>query len=389
MSQLEALEVQLIDAATLMERVDVLNCLAEHLVRSDMRRSLDCAEQACTEARQGEYLLGEARGYRNRAVCRLIQADLERAEEDYRHALRLSQEIPARDVEAACLLGLSTLQRKATRYSEAIELLMEAGQLHREEKDILGEISVLNNLGALSIELGNYTEAMGFLTEGLALAREHAYPEYEIFCITNTAGIRRNSGDIDGALMEYQQALELALKLDNHYVRPHILAAMCEAYLKQGEVEQALRVNEEALLLASVGEDHQIELTLLIHLGNICDELGMPEAAEAAFIRVLERTEFLGDQERHLEALCQAGAYYQRQGRVDEARACFSQVRQQAALVKAQRHLARACRALSALERDVVVANEYSREAVRIEELLQSQAEESQRVALRRQGGVL
>lgn len=389
MSQLENLEAQLIGATTLPERVDALNCLAEYLVRSDMGRSLACAEEACTEARGGHYPRGEARGYRNRAVCRLIQADLEGAEEDYHHALRRSQEIQARDVEAACLLGLSTLQRKATRYTEAMKLLLEAGQLHREEKDILGEISVLNNLGALSIELGNYTEAMGFLIAGLKLAREHAYPEYEIFCITNTAGIRRNSGDIEGALTEYQQALELAQKLDNSYIRPHILAAMCEAYLKQGKVEQALRVNEEALLLAGAGEDRQVELTLLIHLGNICEELGMPEAAETAFVRVLERTEGLGDQERHLEALCHAGAFYQHQDRFDEARACFRQVRHQAAPVGAQRHLAWAYRALSELEGDVAIANEHFREAVRIEELLKSQAEESRRVALGRQNGVL
>lgn len=389
MSLLETLEAHLVEAKTPRVRIDALNRLAEHLVRLDMGRSLVCAAQACIEAQRDHYLLGEAMAHRNRAVCRLVQADLEGAADDYHHALKVGRQIGARDVEAACLLGLSTLERKATHYAKAIDLLLQAGQLRREDKDVLGEIAVLNNLGALSIELGNYQEAMEFLTTGLELARGHQYPEYEIFCITNTAGIRRDSGDIEGALADYHTALELAQTLDNRYIRPHILAAMCETYLKQGQVEQALRVNEEALLLANAGEDRQIELTLLIHLGNICDELGMPEAAEAAFVRALERTQRLGDQERYLEALCQAGAFYQHQQRTEEARDCFTQVRSQANAVGARRHLARACRALSVLEGDALVVAERLREAVRIEELLQRQAEESRRVILKRQSGVL
>ena len=376
MSRLETLEAQLTEAIEPTTRVNALNRLAEHVIRLDLARSFALADSAYQEAKQAQYLSGEASALRNRAVCRLIQADLEGARKDYELALAKARVSQNRDVEAASLLGLSTLCRKATNYTEAMSLLRDAWRIRQEQGDVFGEIAVLNNLGSLCIELGNYEEALYFLTRGLRIARENNDVEYEVFCLANVAGIKRDSGAYDEALSDYRLALELAERVDNRYIRPHVLAAMCETYLKQGKVEDALRVNEEALLLANAGEDRQIELTLLIHLGNICDDLGMPEAAEAAFVRAMERTQRLGDLERRLEALCQAGAFYLRQERHQEARHCFTQVHQHADAVGARRHLARACRALGTLATTVEEQFAFQNQAEQIEALFKKQVDE-------------
>lgn len=377
MSYLEILEARLTEAREPLARVDALNCLAEHVLRLDLARSLDLAGVAYKEAQRAHYLLGEASALRNRAACRLIQADLEGARADYELALQKSRQGQDREVEAASLLGLSTLCRKATDYLGATTLLLDVWRIRQEQANPLGEVAVLNNLGALCSELGNYENAMYLLALGLGISREHRDVESEAFCLANIAGIKRDSGDDDAALVDYHFALGLAEQVDNRYIRPHILAALCETYLKQGKVEEALGVNEEALRLATAGEDRQVELTLLIHLGNICDALGMPEAAEAAFARALERTARLGDQERRLEALCQAGAFYLRQERHEQARDCFTQVHDRAGAVGARRHLARACRALAALATTDQTRRELWNQAEQLEAQLRKQAEEA------------
>ena len=168
--------------------------------------------------------------------------------------------------------------------------------------------------------------------------------------------------------------------LGNHYVRPHLLASLCETYLKQGQIEEALRVNEEALSLASAGTDRQIELSLLVHLGNICDELGMPEAAEAAFQRALERTAKLGDQERRLETLCQAAAFYQKHGRRPEAISLYHEALKRVHSAGAKRHLVRVLQGLVALEPES--AAQYQAQADGIASELKRQSLQGRQLAL-------
>jgi tetratricopeptide (TPR) repeat protein len=377
---LEALEAAWRDASTPRLRVDAANRLIEQLLPVDIARAQLLAEQTIAEARAAEHIVGEAGALRHRAVCRLVQADLDGAEEDYHEALAQSRRVQAIEIEAACLLGLSTLARKATDYTQAMTLLLQARQLRRGQDDHRGEVAALNNLGALCVELGSYDQALAFLLEGLTIARANQLDEYEVFCLANISGIKRDAGDLTGAVADLDTCLALAERLGNRYVRPHLLAALCEAYLKQGRIEEALRVNEEALALASVGADRQVELSLLVHLGMICDELGMPEAAEAAFTRALERTERLGDLERRLETLCQTAAFYQRQERFAEACITFEEALQQATSAGARRHLPRILHGLAAL--DATQAESYREQELRIQAELTQQAEQSRTLAL-------
>ena len=384
MRTLEALEAILKSAQEPRAQVDAANTLAEYLVRADLVRCGLLVEETLVKARQLGYRLGEATALRQRAVCNLIQSDLAAADTDYQAALALSRQEGFGEIEASCLLGLSTLRRKVTDYPEAMSLLLEARRLRQQQGDVRGEVATLNNLGALCVELGSYDQATAFLLQGLKLSREHALPEYEIFCLSNFAGIKREAGELEGAIEDLQICLERALELENHYVRPHLLASLCETYLKQGQIEEALRVNEEALALASTGTDRQVELSLLVHLGIICDELGMPEAAEAAFTRALDRTKRLGDLERHLEALCQTAAFYQRQQRNAEARQAFQEARDQAQLAGARRHLARILRGLASLEPESLVHYESQAEAIEVE--LKEQALKSNQLAQEARG---
>lgn len=377
---LEIREAAWREAKSPVERIDAANRLAQVLAQTDVGRCRELAEETYEAARALGYLPGEAGALRYRAICRLIQADLEGAEADYRTALALSREQGLREIEASCFLGLSTLQRKATNYAEAMALLLEARRLRQDEGDQQGEVAVLNNLGALCLELGSYDEALAFLLAGLKMARDNQLADYEIFCLANVAGIKREVGDLEGAAADLSFCLALAKTLGNNYIRPHLLAALCEVYLKGGRIEEALRVNEEALTLASGGEDRQVELSLLVHLGTICNELGMPEAAEAAFTRALERTERLGDLERRLETLCQAAVFYQSQERLPEARRTFHEVLEQANQTGARRHLPRVLRGLAAVEPEQ--AHHYQEQADAIEAVLKQQALKSRQLAL-------
>ena len=109
----------------------------------------------------------------------------------------------------------------------------------------------------------------------------------------------------------------------------------------------------------------------------------MPEAAEAAFTRALERTERLGDKERRLETLCQAAAFYQRHGR-PEALPTYQEALKCAKTSGARRHLVQILQGLASLEPEK--AADYKAEADRVATELTQQAQKSRQLAVEAQG---
>jgi tetratricopeptide (TPR) repeat protein len=366
----ESLEARLAEVIAPGERARALNALAEYWRPRNMPRALELTEEAIAEAEVHQLDPEHGVAIRLRGLCRLIQSNFAAAEKDYEAALVISRRCGDRKTEAAAVVGLSTIARKGSRYLEATKLLLQGRQIRREINDLPGEISALNNLGALNLELGNFSAAMTFLEEGVCLARQSGDVSHELFCRSNAARIRKDAGELEEALTELESCLALAASLGNTYIRPHLLSMVCEILLQLGRIEEALRINEEGLAIAQQGDDHQVELSLLLNLGNICEELGMSEAAEAAISRALERTERLGDDERHREAQLQLAYLRLRQGALPEAKRYFNEIHRSGKLIGGRQLIAKSCRGLAEIadrEGDAVAAAAFREESKAIE----------------------
>ena len=103
-------------------------------------------------------------------------------------------------------------------------------------------------------------------------------------------------------------------------------------------------------------------------------------ANEAAFQRALERTAKLGDQERRLETLCQAAAFYQKHGRRPEAINLYHEALKRVHSVGAKRHLVRVLQGLVALEPES--AAQYQAQADEIAAELKRQSLQGRQLAL-------
>lgn len=104
--------------------------------------------------------------------------------------------------------------RECGRHQEALEMLQECVQLHRQSPDqadgFLAE--ALSDLGAVSHALGRYDDALAQLAEALVIAIEHDIFDQEILIRTRTGESHAAAGRPADARIEWQLALALCEK---------------------------------------------------------------------------------------------------------------------------------------------------------------------------------
>ncbi len=138
-----------------------------------------------------------------------------------------------------------------------------------------------NGLGRRSAMQGNFREAIPWLERSLDACRKENFYFFSIAAvITGTTYVR--AGRVADGIALFEEAADHEATTGFALYRPGRLAALAEAYLLSGRVDEALQTARLALDLSRAGKQRGYEADTLHLLGEIHARLGAPDSLKAA-----------------------------------------------------------------------------------------------------------
>jgi diguanylate cyclase (GGDEF)-like protein len=154
------------------------------------------------------------------------------------------QQLPPRDY-FWILNTLSGAYFQTDRLDEAIRYLYEALELLRRIEMSPQLVTVLSNLAAALVTVGDYVPARDLAQEAVALLARYRNPRLMLFARSNLAEAQFDTGDRDGALATvdamFADDVAAAPTSQNHYC-----AIATEVYVAHGRLEDAQRAADLA-----------------------------------------------------------------------------------------------------------------------------------------------
>lgn len=135
-----------------------------------------------------------------------------------------------------------------------------------------------------SLKLFAIRESLQWFDRALALVREHrdaATPAQQMALHERRGAARAQAGQTDGAVADFQRAIELARALGEPAHARDVLTSLGMAYRRADHYEQAIACLDEALASARAGGDERHVADSLYHLGTVAWSNGRNDLAIA------------------------------------------------------------------------------------------------------------
>jgi tetratricopeptide (TPR) repeat protein len=227
----------------------------------------------------------------------------EKAEQASRHAVELSDNLPAQDRFLIQANHAGMLHDTA----KAIAAYEQLAKVNPDDTDAQFALAKLYE------DSNNFDQAKKYLKQVLA-----SDPDY-VAVLLASGRVDIKSGDPQASLDPLNKALSLAIQFDNQEEKGGILQALGIAYQQLNKPDDALRNFQQALeIRRKIGDQHGVAMSLL-QIGEIQDGLGNPKAALASYNDAVEADRKIGDKNGLIQSLTTLGLFYLDHLKYDEA----------------------------------------------------------------------
>jgi tetratricopeptide (TPR) repeat protein len=231
------------------------------------------------------------------------------AEQTSRRAVELSQKLPPRErylIEAAHARILNDNQKAIQSYENLVKVTP-------------GDTDVRFTLGRLYEDTGLLEKAQNEYAE--VLARDPKFVS-GLFAMGRVE-IRR--GNAQPALEHLNNALTLAIQLENDEQRADVLNAIGVAYKRLSKPDEALRNYQESLVIKRrIGQKRGIAVTLG-EIAQVQNRLGQADAALASYKEAEQLQREIGDKRGLGTTLINLGTFYDDRGQYDQGLQLFKE----------------------------------------------------------------
>ncbi|WP_020669214.1 AfsR/SARP family transcriptional regulator [Amycolatopsis nigrescens] len=184
--------------------------------------------------------------------------------------------------EAAALAQLGLIYPKLDRPEDAVDVLLRAVAVGREEGDAAIEGAAHGNLGTVYVRLGQPRRALPHLFRELELLELAGSRFREANALTDLGLAHAQLGEYPPAIRRHRRALELATALGHRPMLANAQVNLAAAYLESGLLAEAAEQAGPALRLAKQLRVRDTEAEALSVLAAAVDPGRHPEALLAA-----------------------------------------------------------------------------------------------------------
>ena len=221
------------------------------------------------------------------AWIHMEQGRLAEAEERLSRALELTEEDKFSHVRAVALNGLGVMRLNQGELRDAVDLLDAALEINEATGRETSALANRGNLASALRQLGEETRAADLLTEVLAAYRDNRNVRGELSTLDEWSELHVQRGAATTALDVAEQAHDMALQVRDRKITAQTAATVARAHLALGDVTTAIRWFEDCLAIADDTYPF-IEARALTGLGLARLSIGDPGAAAHAAERAVE-----------------------------------------------------------------------------------------------------
>ena len=194
--------------------------------------------------------------------------DFESAEERYLESLALSRAFKDRFQQAIILNNLASVYHPRKEYGKEQRVLEESLAICREIGDLDGEAIALNNLGELAIVCGDFQQALVHSRQALDIAMQLG-EDWTIIVVYDVLGCAYlGLGNHTTASQCFQQAIQMAYKIQSWDLLTRAVVHIAEVFLAQGDRETARDLLSAASAHPSILYEYGLKASsMLLELG--------------------------------------------------------------------------------------------------------------------------
>jgi predicted ATPase/DNA-binding SARP family transcriptional activator len=181
-----------------------------------------------------------ARLFRDYAACLDVLQEFETAQSFYEQSRELFRELGDAVAVAHLDFRVGVVALHKDHDVERARSLWQASlETCRRERDSVGELQLLGNLGWLELPDGDRERGLAMMEQSIAMARDKGWLWWQAQWLNRLGGVRCAEGLWQEAEQHGRQALELAREMGNgHYAR-HALAVLARAAALRGDAQRS------------------------------------------------------------------------------------------------------------------------------------------------------
>ncbi len=233
---------------------------------------------------------------------------MEQAIVQYRQAAPLWHDLHDTAQEAKALEQIGVLSLRLGNFSVALENLSAALPMFQSVGDKQEQQGVLNNIGLVQSRLGNQRRALELEEQSLRLAREIGNRSEEAVVLNNLGLAYHELGEEREAIGEFETALAIQHELGNVANEGAAWSNLGAIHYTQGDLEGSLEAFEKALALRKSGKDRRGEANTTGKIAVLRHAFGQDEEALQLFQKALEIDREVGDRSEESTATMNMGS---------------------------------------------------------------------------------
>jgi tetratricopeptide (TPR) repeat protein len=231
-------------------KVWLLNQLVETLREKDNNKAYTYAEEATHLAELLNYKNGLALASENLGWILYRKGDFSRSLATSTRALKLSEEINDRKAIARCLINIAAIHYEQKHFQEAIRFFRDAYSKAKEVSDVRTMARCYNNVAYTFKGLGQLDSAQVFAKAAFDLSDNAKDIDMKGFALRTLGDVALGHNRTKEALKNFFGCYEIALKLENTFLKSSVLHRIAKSYYSMKEYDEALNYLHENIALA-------------------------------------------------------------------------------------------------------------------------------------------
>lgn len=206
-------------------------------------------------------------------------------------SLEVHSEIDDALGQAKALMGAAIIYRHIKRYEESLELSYQAYMYFKSEQNTRGLAKASNEMGLLYTHLKKFDQARSFFSKTIALPKNSVDPTTLATALRESAVIECNDKNYLKARQLANSALKIYQATNEFQKQSTVTRIIANIYRDQGNLENAIVYYQQSLSLAEKINKKLYQIKTLIPLGNLLIDLDLEQA-----ITYLKKAEALSDE---------------------------------------------------------------------------------------------
>lgn len=231
-------------------KVWLLNQLVEQLREKDNNKAYSYAQQATDLAQLLNYKNGQALALENLGWILYRRGDFSKSMEISTKALRLTEELGDRKAIARCLISIAAINFEQRRFNEAIRYFKEAYAIAKAANDLRTMARCFNNIAYTFRGLEQYDSAAVYAYDAVHLSDQAGEIYMRGFALRTLGDVELGFNKPKLALEKYFGCYEIALKLDNTFLKSSVLHRIAKSYNSLKQYDEALNYLHENITIA-------------------------------------------------------------------------------------------------------------------------------------------